>query len=150
MADRYLLDGHEISLNTNDTLGNGGQAVVTKHLDQAIKVWKVVEPDQARKVEYLLRNPPHLPDTFLFPKKRLTKGGTLSGYGMNLLPPIFKEGGVLFNRTLRRELKINTPTLLSIIDSARSDIGLVHAEKIVIGDVSGRNVAFVEIGRAHV
>ncbi len=142
MADRYLLDGREISLS-NDTLGIGGQAIVTKWADQAIKIWKVVEPDQSRKVEYLLRNHPHLPDNFLLPKSKLTKQGVMVGYGMDLLPPIFKEGGVLFNRTLRKELKINTPTLLSIIDSARSDIDLVHSEKIVIGDVSGRNVAFI-------
>lgn len=143
MADRYQLNGQDISLNTNDTLGNGGQAVVMKYGDQAIKVWKVVEPDQSRKVEYLLRNPPQLPNTFLFPKSRLTKQGLLAGYGMNLLPPNFREAGVLFNRTLRRELKIDTPTLLSIINSARSDIELVHKENIILGDVSGRNVAFV-------
>lgn len=143
MADRYQLDGHDISLNTSDTLGNGGQAVVTKYGDQAIKIWKTVEPDQARKVEYLLRNKPRLPDTFLLPHSRVTKHGALVGYSMDLLPGNFREGGVLFNRTLRKELKINTPTLLSIVDSARAGIDLVHGEKIVIGDVSGRNVAFV-------
>ncbi len=140
MADKYLLDGREISLNMSDTLGNGGQAVVTKYtdqyVDQAIKVWKVVEPDQVKKVEYLLRNPPHLPDRFLVPKSRLTRRTALEGYGMNLLPGNYREGGVLFNRAY-------TPTLLSIIDSARADIDLVHGQKIVIGDVSGRNVAFI-------
>ncbi|HOX96602.1 MAG TPA: hypothetical protein PLI45_04455 [Candidatus Woesebacteria bacterium] len=144
MAERYQLDGQEISLNVNDTLGNGGQAVVVKYNDQAIKIWKTTEPDQVKKVEFMLRNKPHLPNNFIVPQSRLTKNGRdLCGYGMKLLPKNFREAGVLFNRVLRRDLKINTPTLVAILSSAYKDIALIHQQQIVVGDVSGRNIAFV-------
>lgn len=149
MAKRYTLGGKPIHFSTDNTLGTGGQAVVVlindAGADWAVKWWKSPQRNQILKVEYLLKNPPRLPtDKFLFPIKPFrNEMSEMEGYGMSPLPRNFREGGVLFNKTLRKNLNINTPTMLAIMDSHRSDIEALHDAGIVLGDESGRNFAFV-------
>ncbi len=143
MAEKLFLDGKPVTFKISDNLGNGGQADVLQYNGEAVKVWKYVLDDQVKKVKYLLGNRPNYPSRFLFPKKPLTnQNGELKGYSMDLLPDHFREGGVLFNKTVREELKIYTPTMLSVLSTARDDIEMIHKD-MIIGDVSGRNYAFV-------
>lgn len=147
MTDRYFKRGRQINVSMKDLLGSGGQANVVMVDGMAVKLWKTPDRTQIRKVEYYLKNPPKLPNNFLFPADAITnESGAMVGYEMRPLPSNFREGGVLFNKTLRLTRNITTPTLLAVIDSARGDLESLHNEKIVCGDVSGRNFAFVISG----
>lgn len=145
MSGRYTLGGRPVNPSLDNMLGSGGQANVIEIQGEAVKWWKSPNKVQIKKVEYLLNNPPKLPgDKFLFPVDPFKdEAGRLIGYGMNKLPNNFREGGVLFNKTLRRSLNINTPTLLAVLDSHVGDIQKLHSQNIVLGDESGRNFAFV-------
>lgn len=145
MAGRYTLGGKPVNPSMDAMLGSGGQANVIEILGEAVKWWKFPNTTQIKKVEYLLKNPPSLPkDKFLFPLHPFRdENDRLIGYGMNQLPRSFREGGVLFNKTLRKKLNINTPTMLAVMDSHRDDIQKLHSQGVVLGDESGRNFAFV-------
>jgi hypothetical protein len=145
MAGRYTLGGRPVNPSMDAMLGNGGQANVIELLGKAVKWWKSPNSTQIKKVEYLLKNPPALPtDKFLFPTDPFRdERDRLAGYGMDKLPGNFREGGVLFNKTLRKRLNINVPTMLAVMDSHRDDLENLHRSGIVLGDESGRNFAFV-------
>src|SRR3989338_5462728 len=143
MSDRYYLNGKSISLNTNNTLGNGGQAVVVKYGHFAIKIWKSIQPDQVEKVRYLISEHPIDRANFLAPTTALTNAhGELVGYGMPLLPDHFREAGVLFNKTLKRDLQLTLPVILTILHLASQDLDYTHQIGGILGYVSGRNFAF--------
>lgn len=146
MAEKLYL-GSVPFVNSGLTLGDGGQATVVEQDGWAVKCLKTIEPDQLSKIKYLLGNPPKMEDRFIFPKVPLSTkpngAGELRGYGMLKMPPNFRELGVLFNSSLRKSLRITTPTMLEILKVEVSDIELIHRNIGVVGDLSGRNSAFV-------
>jgi len=148
MAQRFTLGGKPVRVNNADMLGSGGQAKVLMIEGRAVKWWNNPSRTQVRKVEYLLQNPPKLPERFLFPKEPFRdETGALWGYSMDPLPSNFGEGGILLNKSLRLTRHITTPTLLAILDSELENMNLLHGVKIVQGDVSSRNYAFVMSGK---
>ncbi|KKS92326.1 MAG: hypothetical protein UW68_C0004G0020 [Candidatus Collierbacteria bacterium GW2011_GWB1_44_6] len=148
MPQRFFLGDKPVRVSNLDLLGTGGQAKVFMIEGQAVKWWTSISRSQVRKVEYLLKSPPKLPDRFLFPKLPFRdEAGSLLGYSMDPLPRSFGEGGILMNKGLRLTRHITIPTVLAILDSELENMNLLHKEKIVQGDVSSRNYAFVITGK---
>lgn len=145
MSRTIFLNGQPIHLDPSQNVGAGGQATIVKHGDLALKLWHQLDPNAVRKIEFLLRQPLKLPDNILQPKTMITdrpdRGNTV-GYAMPLLPKDFREIAVLFNRKLRPILQISLPTAVSLLDHAQQTLQLIHQAGLVLGDVSGRNIAF--------
>lgn len=144
MRRKIYIDGQLVTIDPNDTLGAGGQATVIKHDNLALKLWRQPDPLTLKKVSLLLRKKLPLPPQILQPQVGLTDSpaGQLIGYGMPLLPSDFRELAVLFNRRLRIKQDLRLPLVLDIIEDAAKVLEQIHPFGVV-GDLSGRNVAFV-------
>lgn len=145
MQRQVYLDGVPITINPDDNVGTGGQAVVIKHNRQALKLWYQPDPNSVAKIRYLLNSPLSLPPTVLQPRKAITDrpNGNIIGYSMSLLPSDFREIAVFFNHKLRLKENLDMPFILKVLRSAVTDLEAI-SPKAVVGDLSGRNIAFTK------
>mgnify|MGYP001571226898 CR=1 FL=1 len=146
MNRQVYLSNQAVSIDPQNNVGAGGQAIVVKHGNVALKLWHSPDPDSVAKVQYLLSHHLNLPPTVLVPLDlvRLSPKGKVIGYSMPLLPADFRELAVLFNYKLRLKQNLDLPLALKLLHQASSQLEDIHHQNLVIGDLSGRNIAFVQ------
>jgi H/ACA ribonucleoprotein complex subunit 3 len=150
---KVIVNDQEIRLDSKQVIGEGGEAVIYRSPQGAIKIYK--QPDHpdiagnpiaqratARKLmEYqmkLRQFPQGLPQRVIQPLQLVTdRSGTIIGYTMSLLSstePLWSLSQYTFRQTFS-----NAQTIAILLDLHRT-VQAIHNRSVVIGDFNDLNV----------
>jgi serine/threonine protein kinase len=151
---KVYLNQKEIALNTNNIVGEGGEAVIYKYSHKnVIKLFKspqhpdftTLEEQQAVQKKLidlqkkLISFPSSLPANVLFPKEVITdSSGFILGYKM----PFINDSEVLkkYSEKQYRTLGIDNNDIVEIFKKMFSTVKEIHKNDLIIGDFNDLNI----------
>lgn len=140
---QIIMQGKNITLNPQDVLGAGGEAIVFRHSGTAVKIYNHPSPERASKIQALLTRAPMLPSNAVAPQTLIyNPDGVAIGFSMPLLTSDAVEVRQLASRNYRRKHNIRISDVISIFLDIHYTLDQIHSVGIVVGDLNDLNIMF--------
>ncbi len=137
---KVIVGNREIVLSDNDIIGEGGEAIVYKKANQALKIYhsNVLSDKRVKKLHNF---PKRLPKSVLAPTNLIfdTRGACI-GFSMDLIDSA-TEFNKLSSRKFR-EAKVDNNSLVKIFKSFHNSLDAIHNSSVVVGDLNDLNLLF--------
>jgi len=142
---RVRVEGRLTTLRASDALGDGGEAVVFRQGDRAIKIYH--GPCTARRVaklECLVRRRSALPDHVVAPRALVTdaSGGRVVGFTMDALSDGHHALCDLAHPKRRAALGVSIAGVAAMFDDGSRSLTSLHRQGVVVGDLNDGNEMF--------
>lgn len=141
---QVLINNRRVNLGERDVLGSGGEAVVYRHKDLAVKLYHT--PDQARaaKLLDLLQLAGRLPVGVIAPRQPVydPAGQAIIGFTMEAVPEKLLPLASLRNKAFRANHGFNNRQVAELFLEIHSILRQIHAAGLVVGDFNELNLLF--------
>lgn len=142
---KVRVEGKLVTLRPRDALGDGGEAMVFRHGDQAIKIYhQPCDSRRVAKLEGLLRRADTLPDAVVAPRALVLepKGDAVLGFTMAALRDGHCALSELAHPKRRAALGVALADVASLFLDAGRSLSALHREGVVVGDLNDANELF--------
>ncbi len=141
---QVLINNRRVNLGERDVLGSGGEAVVFKHKNWAVKIYHDPTPARAAKLLGLLQFSASLPAEVIAPRQPVfdLTGQQIVGFTMETVPPQMLPLSNLRNRALRANYGFNNRQVAELFLAIHPLLTRLHAAGLVIGDFNELNLLF--------
>lgn len=141
---QVLVNNQRVILGERDVLGSGGEAVVFKYKNCAIKIYHDPTPARAAKLLDLLQISDGLPPQVVAPRQPVFDmgGKQVIGFSMELAPDRALPLSHLRNKAFRANYGFNNRQVAQLFQAIHPVLTGLHAAGLVIGDFNELNVLF--------
>ena len=137
------INGKRIQLTPAQLIQTGGEGMVFRVGNTAVKIYHHPTPQRQAKLQHLLQMAPRLPDTVLAPHTAVTDDNhQIIGLQMPLLPPGSQPMKRLSNPAWRQKQAIRPGAIAALLARVHQTITRLHQQQIIIGDLNDANVFF--------
>lgn len=144
---KVIIDGRRVDLAKRQVLGSGGEAVVTRWQNRAVKIYHPDRqtPERQNKLRAAISLGGQLPEEIIWPLSLVTsESGAIIGFTMSLVDPAAEPIDLLGkSRQYRQQANISNRDVLHLFLRAQQTLAGLHQHGIVVGDLSGRNELFL-------
>lgn len=148
MNRTIFLNQQPIKLDAAQLIQAGGEGMVFRWQDTAVKLYHHPTPQHQAKLAYLLGSglAQQFPTAVLAPSAPVTDGsGSLIGFQMPLLPPGSQPLKALSNPLFRQKNNIPLPAIASLLQHIHTTLTHLHQHHIIIGDLNDTNIHFTPV-----
>lgn len=145
MNRTVFINQQPIKLDPAQLIQAGGEGMVFRWQDTAVKLYHHPTPQHQAKLAYLLGSglAQQFPTAVLAPCAPVTdSNGSLIGFQMPLLPPGSQPLKALSNPLFRQKNNIPLPAILSLLTQIHATLTHLHHHAIIIGDLNDTNIHF--------
>ncbi|MBX3055786.1 MAG: hypothetical protein KF770_04865 [Anaerolineae bacterium] len=145
MNRTVFLNQQPIKLDAAQLIQAGGEGMVFRWQDTAVKLYHHPTPQHQAKLAYWFQSGlgQIVPTAVLAPCAPVTdNNGSLIGFQMPLLPPGSQPLKALSNPLFRQKNNIPLPTIVNLLAQIHAALTYLHQHHIVIGDLNDTNIHF--------
>ncbi len=143
MKQIVTINGKRVQLTPSQLIQVGGEGMVFRVADTAVKIYHRPTPQHQAKLHHLPHKMPRLPDEVLAPHTAVTNhNGQIIGLQMPLLPPGSQPMKRLSNPAYRQKHTIHASDIAALLTQVHQTITRLHHQKIIIGDLNDTNIFF--------
>ncbi|MCL4266519.1 MAG: hypothetical protein KJ069_25210 [Anaerolineae bacterium] len=145
MNTTIFLNQQPIKLDAAQLIQSGGEGMVFRWQDTAVKLYHHPTPQHQAKLAYLLGSGlvQQFPTAVFAPCAPVTdSNGSLIGFQMPLLPPGSQPLKALSNPLFRQKNNIPLPTIIALLAKIHATLTHLHQHHIIIGDLNDTNIFF--------
>lgn len=144
---KVKIDGKRINLKQSDVIGQGGEGVVYRLSDKAIKIYHTPDKNRSIKLAAFVQNRWQLPsDKIIMPQDIVTdERGQTIGYIMDYLGTGYNEVAGLSNKKFRNSLQVSPADITKLFLDGGHTLMDIHQNRMVVGDLNDGN----ELFRSH-
>lgn len=141
---QVLINNRRVNLGERDVLGSGGEAVVFKHKNLAVKIYHDPTPARAAKLLDLLQFSAGLPAEVIAPRQPVfdLTGQQIVGFTMETVPDKMLPLSNLRNRAFRANYGFNNRQVAELFLAIHAVLTQLHAAGLVVGDFNELNLLF--------
>lgn len=141
---QVIINNRRVNLGERDVLGSGGEAVVFRHKNQAVKIYHTPEPARSAKLLDLLRLPAALPPAVILPQQPVydPAGQNIIGFTMEAVPEKFLSLNSLRNKAFRANHGFTNRQVAELFLAIHATLQQIHAAGLVVGDFNELNLLF--------
>ncbi|HFE66780.1 MAG TPA: hypothetical protein ENJ93_05920, partial [Chloroflexi bacterium] len=137
------INGKRIQLTPAQLIQTGGEGMVFRVGNTAVKIYHHPTPQRQAKLQHLLQMASRLPEAVLAPHTAVTDANNqIIGLQMPLLPPGSQPIKRLSNPAWRQKQAIRPGAIAALLARVHQTITRLHQQQIVIGDLNDTNVFF--------
>lgn len=141
-----LINNRRVNLGERDVLGVGGEAVVFKHKNTAVKIYHDPTPARAAKLLDLLKISAVLPAGVIAPQQVVFDlAGQIVGFTMEMVENRLLPLSNLRNKAVRANYGSNNRQVAALFLEIHAVLEKLHAAGLVIGDFNELNVFFENV-----
>ena len=141
MKQTIFIHNQQITLDPSQLIQSGGEGMVFRLGDTAVKLYHQPHPQQAPKLRHLLNL--SLPPNILTPCHLVHDAqGHVIGFQMPKLPDHSQPLKQLANPLCWRKNNIQTQDVIQLFQHIHHTLSLLHHDNIVIGDLNDQNIFF--------
>lgn len=143
MKQIVTINGKRVQLTPSQLIQAGGEGMVFRLGNTAVKIYHHPTPQRQAKLHHLLHKVSRLPDEVLAPHTAVTNhNGQIIGLQMPLLPPGSQPMKRLSNPAYRQKHTIHASNIAALLTQVHQTITRLHQQKIIIGDLNDTNIFF--------
>lgn len=145
MGKTVYIRQQKIKLDAADLIQAGGEGLVFRLGQTAVKLYHQPTPSRQAKLDYLLNSglARRLPTAVLVPRAPVTDNhGCLIGFQMPLLCPGSQPFKLLSNPLFRQKNNILLPAIVTLLKHIHTDLHQLHQNQVIIGDLNDTNLFF--------
>lgn len=140
MIRQIIVKNQKFTLDKRDVIGEGGEAVIFRLQNKAIKIYRQPIPQRVKKLKDFFRQNFILPDNVLYPLElAYTGSGQVIGFLMNRLKAGCDPIAVLANKRFCAQNGITTKRVVNLFCGIYQALLDIHQAGIVVGDLNDRN-----------
>lgn len=143
MKQIITINGKRIKLTQSQLIQAGGEGMVFRLGNTAVKIYHHPTPQHQAKIQHLLKLTSHLPDKVLAPHTAVTNANNqIIGLQMPLLPLGSQPMKRLANPAWRQKNTIRASDVAALLTRVHQTIARLHQQQIIIGDLNDANIFF--------
>ncbi len=142
------LHNKPIKLDPTQLIQAGGEGIVFRVQDTAVKLYHTPNKAQQRKLHYFFKHnlAQNLPPNVFAPDTAVTdQQQQIIGFQMPLLPPHSHPLKKLANPLYRQKQNIPIRKIVSLLTSIHHTITKIHQQQLIIGDLNDSNITFTPL-----
>lgn len=141
---KVIIDKQLVKLDEKQVLGAGGEAVVLRYGDQAVKLYHNPTPVRAQKLQDLWKLQPSLPQQVVWPVAPVyDQAGTKPlGFTMPALPDGLVALTSLGNKNFRATNGVTVQQVANLFLKIHDVLKAIHGAGLVVGDLNDLNLLF--------